>query len=77
MAEAQAAAERSATISDLILGPMLLLGGAGILFLCYKVAGQGAYMYGLGVAALVAIVTGSQKLLRGVGILRRSADRDD
>lgn len=71
MAEAQAAARRSQRLSDLVLGPLLLLGGAGIAVLCYLVATQGALMYGMGMFAIGAIIVGSQKLLRGVGLLRR------
>jgi hypothetical protein len=54
-----------------VLGPILLLGGAGIAALCYLVATQGGLMYGMAIAALIAIVVGSKKLLRGIGLLER------
>lgn len=66
MAEARRAAERSSRISDLILGPMLLLGGAGILALCYLVAKEGGLMYGVAAAGIAAIVVGARKLFRGI-----------
>lgn len=69
MADAQRAAERSSRISDLVLGPMLLLGGAGILVLCYLVARQGGLMYGMAVAAIGAILVGLRKVARGLGLM--------
>ena len=69
IAEAQRAARRSARTSDLILGPMLLAGGAGILWLCYAVAKQGGYMYGMVVAAVVAISIGFRKVARAIGLV--------
>jgi hypothetical protein len=71
MAEARQAAARAERLSDLVLGPILLLGGAGIAALCYLVATQGGLMYGMAIAALIAIVVGSKKLLRGIGLLER------
>jgi hypothetical protein len=69
MAEAQRAAERSSRISDLILGPLLLLGGAGILVLCFLVARQGGLMYGMAFAAIGAVIVGGKKILRGLGLI--------
>jgi hypothetical protein len=69
IADAVKAARRSRRLSDLILGPIALVGGAGIAVLCYLVATQGALMYGMVFFAIGAIIVGSAKILRGVGLL--------
>jgi hypothetical protein len=78
MADAVKAARRSSKIRDLVLGPILLVGGLVVGALCASTIRQVGIMHmdrimdALVVSAIVAIVVGSQKILRGIGILKRS-----
>jgi hypothetical protein len=77
MADAQKAAERSSRIKDLALGPILLVGGLVVGALTVStiqrvgIMGMSRVMDVLVVSAIVAIVTGSHHILRGIGVLKR------
>jgi uncharacterized membrane protein len=64
--EAIKADQRMNRIRDLVLGPILLVGGLGIEVLVFKVAAIGADMIGIGVLAAVAIIVGLMKTIRGL-----------
>lgn len=77
MADAQKAAERSSRIKDLVLGPILLVGGLVVGALCVStirrvgIMRMDRVMDALVVAVIVAMVTGSHHILRGIGVLKR------
>jgi hypothetical protein len=64
--EAMAADRAAQRRSDLILGPLLLVGGIGITLLSLSVATQGGGLY---VVAGGAILTGLGKTVRGIASL--------
>ena len=61
--EAQKAARAAQRRSDLVLGPMLLVGGVGITALSLTVAQEGGGMY---VVAGGAVIAGLAKTARGI-----------
>jgi hypothetical protein len=87
IAEAQIAARRAARTRDLVLGVLLLVGGAIIVVLWLSVYARAITTSGLRskaehdvwgsyyivAAGAGAIIVGVHKLLRGIGVLKRRA----
>jgi hypothetical protein len=85
VADAAEAEKRSQRVKDLVLGPLLLVGGIVVGLLMYSTLKQAAAATGsmlktlamttygtklLLVAPVVATIVGAHKILRGLGILK-------